>query len=314
MLNDSNYLRVLPLSRIPPDLWTTNLLRLPSDLNASYVSHLTQLGLIDKSVDTSVKEVHGGQSESETHEHFACRFAVSAGRTEYSTLGPHADFSLISDAFLTTFSTGTVGLLDIPCGTGAMSAALVSTLTHLRRLSVIPKLPLTICICAGDCSEEALRIFNSLFEDLIEPAAREGIIVSRTTKPWDATKSNSTASLVDDWFFVAQTASEYFVAVSNFSGALSSQNRFAEFKPCFEHILARLHNKRSTVIWIEPASKSARVGLFSWITDFISSRISWFSHRLTEGGSVPTSDYEIEHPLNAKRFRTNIVVQQFERT
>jgi len=121
-------MRILPIERIPSELWRNKLLRLPSHLSSSYVAHLERLGLKARSIDTTAKAVHGGKSTDETHNHFACRFAVSAGRVEYSTLGPCDAFENLSDAFLSTFSDGFVGLLDIPCGTGAMTATLVTTL------------------------------------------------------------------------------------------------------------------------------------------------------------------------------------------
>src|SRR5688572_1543543 len=105
-------MRILPPDKIPTDLWRENILRLPSYLSSIYLAELDRLGLRERSVDTTAKEVHGGRTLIETHDHFACRFAVSAGRVEFSTLGPSDQLAELSDAFLSTFSDGFVALLD----------------------------------------------------------------------------------------------------------------------------------------------------------------------------------------------------------
>jgi hypothetical protein len=240
---------------------------------------------------------------------------VSAGRLEYSTLGPCDAFESLSDAFLSTFSDGFVGVLDIPCGTAAMSGALVSTLTKLRAANVIPRLPLTISICAGDYSPEALSIFASMVTELVEPASAQGITLLWETSIWNATRSDQTARLIDRWFAISPHATEFFVVVSNFSGALHNAGEFATFSPCFEHVLARLHDKQSTVIWIEPASNSARRGLFTRLFDFVTSRVGWFSNRSANPAQpFVEAQYRVEHPVSSLEIRTNVAVHRFDRT
>lgn len=307
-------MRLLPFEKIPPDLWRNSLLRLPSHLSSSFVGHLDRLGLRERSLDMTVKGVHGGISSEETHDHFASRFAVSAGRVEYSTLGPCEQFEALSEAFLSTFSDGFVGLLDIPCGTGAMSAALVSTLTILREENVMPRLPLTVSVCAGDYSAEALTIFDSLMRDLVIPSASQGITLLWETNQWDATRGDQTASLIDRWFAISANATEFFVVVSNFSGALNNAGAFEAFSPCFEQVLARLHDKQSTVVWIEPMTKSAKTGVLVRLSQFFSSRIRWFtSANPNPTQSIAESKYEMEHPVSGKAFPTNVAVHRFER-
>jgi hypothetical protein len=308
-------MRLLPLEKIPLDLWRDGLLRLPSHLCSSYLTHLDRLGLRERSIETAAKDVHGGKTTDETHDHFARRFTVSAGLLQYSTLGPCEQFETLSEAFLSTFSDGFVGLLDIPCGTGAMSGTLVSILTKLREDKVMPRLPLTICVCAGDYSTEALTIYRSLLRDLIEPAALQGITLRWETNEWDATRGDQTARLIDRWFTACSPATEFFVVVSNFSGALHNQGAFAAFSPCFEQILSRLHDKQSTVVWIEPATKSAKTGVLAWLSQLITTRINWFVRTNPNATqAIAESEYQIEHPVSLQSFRTNVVVHRFERT
>ena len=315
MINAGCAMRLLPIEKIPPDLWRNSVLRLPQHLSSTYVAYLDKLGLKDLSVDTTEKSVHGGKTMEETREHFARRFAVSAGRVEYSTLGPSDQFEGLSEAFLSTFSDGFIGVLDIPCGTGAMTAALVSTLTKLRSEKVIPRLPLTISVCAGDYSAEALNIFSLLIQELVEPAAVQGITLIWETNEWDATRGDQTAHLVDRWFATSTPATEFFVAVTNFSRALHSAGAFESFSPCFEQILARLHDKQSTVVWVEPATKSAKAGVLARLSQFIKARISWYrSTNSTPPQSITESEYQIEHPVNRQPIRTNVAVYRFDRT
>jgi hypothetical protein len=308
-------MRLLPIQRIPLELWQNGLLRIPAHLNTAYVGHLHWLGLLNNSTDISESEVYGGDTLEQTHDHFAKRFAVSAGRTEYSVLGPCDDFESLSEAFLSTFSDGHVALLDIPCGTGAMSCALIATLTKLRANNVVPRLPLTISICAGDYSPEALRICASMLTELVVPASAQGITIHWETNEWNAIRSDQTARLIDRWFAISPNATEHFVVVSNFSGALHNAGTFESFSPCLEHVLARLHDRQSTVVWIEPATNSARRGLFIRLLDLVTRRIGWFSNRSSATSqSFIEARYRIEHPLNRTEIPTTVAVNRFERT
>ncbi len=307
-------MRVLPISRIPPDLWRKPLLRLPVNLSTTYTAILDRLGLRPRSVETRDEPVHGGATAEETRTHFARRFAVSAGRTEFTVLGPTDSFLSLSDAFLSTFSDGTVGVLDIPSGSGAMTAALVSTLTHLRAAGSIPRLPLSIKISAGDYAPEALKIFQFTIAELYCPAAAQGIHISWETVAWDATRGDSTAQLIDRWFKLAADATEFFVVVSNFSAALNNAGTFDSFSPCFEQILARLHDKKSTVLWIEPATKGAKSGILKRLPSFIESRIKWLRERFENASEAPAeAEYALEHPVSTAKIQTNVVVRRFER-
>ncbi len=307
-------MRVLPLERIPEELWKSDLLRLPVLFSTIYVAQLDRLGLKQLSTDTTATDVHGGKSIDETHKHFAQRFAVSAGRVEFSTLGPSAHFESLSEAFLSTFSDGHVGLLDIPCGAGAMSGTLVSTLVKLREKCVLPRLPLSITVCAGDYSPEALKIFDLLMNNLAGPASAQGITLAWQTHEWDATRADQTSRLVDRWFAACSSATEHFVVVSNFSGALHNQSAFAEFSPCFEQVLARLHDKQSTVVWVEPATKSAKTGVLVWLADLITRRIGWFGKSSQDKSqSVAESEYKVEHPVSGQALRSNVAVHRFIR-
>ncbi len=308
-------MKILPTDSIPTDLWKSNIVKLPDVLVESYRAKLQELGLINRSSMIRHDAIHGGKTDDETLEHFALRFATSAGRVEYATLGATSSFEDISDALLSTFSTGPIALLDVPSGTGAASAALIATLIRLRSSSVLPRLPLTIRICAGDFAPKALELFAAILTDLEPHAAKEGINIYWATADWDATRADSTAELVDTWFRDTAGAVEHVVLITNFSGALHNQGAFEAFTPSFEHILARLHNKKGTLIWIEPATKSAKRGLFARVLGLLTIRVPWFSSGTSAAGAnaVREADYSVEHPVNGSAFRSNIAILKFDR-
>lgn len=303
-------MRVLPPHLIPPELWSENVLVLPASLSTAYVEQLKSLGILEAAKITSDKKnIYGGKSTEETHEHFALRFGASAGRIEFTSLDPKEAFENVSDSILRTFSEGEVALLDIPCGTGAMVCSFVCTLVTLRLVKVIPRLPLTIRIAGGDISQPALEICQAMLERIHPYAQAQGIALSWKLQEWDATRSDHTAKLIDDWFANSGSASEYVVVVSNFSGALKNSGAFEAFAPCLEQILARLHSKTSTFLWIEPAIAATKKSLGARVIDFFRERIPWFS--IENQTSAPQGDYEMKNPVNSNVFRTNVVVQRF---
>ncbi len=307
--------RVLPIQRIPKELWQSSILRLPNLLVTSYEAELNRLGLRKRSIENVHQPVHGGSTTAETHDHFAWRFVASAGRVEYTVLAPTDEFSHLSDAFLTTFSEGRIALLDIPCGTGAMSASLICTLAQLRHSKVMPRLPLTITICAGDFSNHAIEIYSKMLDPIVVAAASEGITIKWVTQEWNATRGDQTAALVDRWFDVAKDATEHLVAICNFSGALGNSGQFNAFAPCFEQILARLHDKLATVVWLEPTTNTARKSVFKRVAELVARRISWFSNATNAAPKANSSaNYTILNPLTGAAFQSNVLVQGFKRT
>ena len=306
--------RVLPLDSLPTSLWEKETLMLPEALVNAYRDELSELGLLaDATVGTKIKEIHGGIGVDETLEHFTYRYGVSAGRLEYVTLAPGACMSQISNAILSTFSDGHVALLDIPCGTGSSVGALLMTLVRLRELKLLPSSPLTISIAGGDCSERALEIYDSMLVRLRPLLDSHAIVVNSHLEKWDATRNDQTAKLVDEWFALANGAEEYFVCVSNFSGALIGAGLLDDFKPCLEQILGRLYDKTSTLLWVEPSRTSAvKLKLIPKLKDFFVRRISWFLNA-SEPTDPEFADYSMKNPLDGHVFTSGVEVQRFNR-
>jgi len=303
-------MRILPPNLIPAELWKDNLLVLPESLSSVYINRLKHLGLFETaSAPSEKKNIYGGKGAEETREHFSLRFGASAGRIEFTSLDPGEAFENVSDSLLRTFSDGEVALLDVPCGTGATVCALICTLISLRQMEAIPRLPLTIHIGGGDISETALEICHSMLDEIHPAAQAQGIKLSWDLQVWDATRSDQTARLVDDWFAKSGYAKEFVVIVSNFSGALKNAGAFEAISPCFEQILARLHNKSSTFLWIEPAITAVKKGLRARVLEFFKIRIPWFL--VEEHKDTLQADYEMRNPVNGIIFRSNVVVEGF---
>jgi hypothetical protein len=307
--------RVLPAEKIPKSLWEAPHLTLPESLRVSYEAELSGIGLLQEARDgTKEKRIFGGETEEETKQHFAHRFAASSGRVEYCMIGPDGGFAELSNALLTTFSEGEVALLDLPCGTGAASGTLLSTIISLRKEGVIPRLPLHIEISAGDFADPARAIFESMLIRLLPAATEQGITFGVSSMHWDATRSDSTAALMDSWFTQSAAATEWMVLITNFSGTLNNQSAFDSFKPCLEHIAARLHNRQATLVWAEPAGSSKSKGLLKFLKDFAEDRLSWFFRKTNTGEAPVIADFQLRHPLKNSAFRSDVAIERFERT
>lgn len=306
-------MRVLPVALIPEELWSANVLRIPNDAVICYTEELTASGLLaDATKGTDKKYIHGGCEVAETLEHFTYRFSVSSGRVEFTTLAPDLALSPVSDSLITDLTEGYVTLLDIPCGAGSSAITLLATIGTLRAKDSLGTLPLSVTIVAGDCSEKALEIYDSMMKRLKPIIASYGIDIKWETVLWDATRADSTARLVDQWFAASTGAGEYIVCVANFSGALASADAFEEFSPSLEQILGRLHDKRGALIWVEPSGTKVKTKILPRILGFLSKRISWFSS--ATGDAVFTSaKYQTVDPLNGNIFPSGVEVQQFVR-
>jgi hypothetical protein len=304
---------VLPVSHIPKELWVDEKLHIPKALNSSFRTQLEQLGELDRATEgkTTEKAFHGGITDKETVDHFVYRFPVSSGRVQYAALSPCNNLVTISDALMSTFSSGDVSVLDIPGGTGAAMCSLLLTVATLRSRGTIPVLPLTVRITAGDLSPKALEIYGDMISEAKSYLNKNSIVVEFKPVVWDATRTDHTAMIVDEWFEMSTSNSEFMVCISNFTGALIDAKLFDDFSPSLNHILARLHGRRNTLVWIEPKTGSAKQ-LVKKLTNYFSSFVKWLKNSDGEGEAL-TSSYKMVNPLNEAEYRSSVHVQRFER-
>lgn len=78
----------------------------------------------------------------------------------------------------------------------------------------------------------------------------EGIRVCWTTHDWNASDLVSTTKAVDTWFKQTADFEEHVVLIAAFSGAGASH--FKDFEDSFKQIAARLHDRQSTILLVEP--------------------------------------------------------------
>lgn len=307
-------MRVLPASRIPDSLWFARSLTLPAAAIRCYKGELSALGLLNAAqVGTDKKAIHGGPTHQQTIEHFTYRFVVSAGRPEFVAISPYSELEAISDALIGSFSDDHIALLDIPCGSGALTVALLTTIAALRAARSIPRLPLTVTVLGGDISQHALDLFSSLLDGLRSPLKRQGILINYETAVWDASRGDSTAHLLDHWFQLGADAKEHVVCISNFSGVLTESASFEAFSPNLEQILGRLHDKRSTLLWIEPISRKVRAKFLPRLLSFFTERVPWFITEAKESAFI-SSQYNMQDPISGQLFSSGVEVQKFVRS
>ncbi len=139
------------------ELWKDNCLHLPSEFWNLYRQELARRNLLNEAIAGSTDGgIYGGATQAETEKHFTHRFPNSGGRVEVAILDPKKDLANISVELQATFSGGRIKLLDVPCGAGAGTLALLSTLHVLRQNKALPTLPLDVEIIAADISTHAL--------------------------------------------------------------------------------------------------------------------------------------------------------------
>ncbi|MCP4091210.1 MAG: hypothetical protein GY746_15680 [Gammaproteobacteria bacterium] len=306
-------MRVLPTSDIPAELWVDEKINLAEELRSSFIDKLEELGELEKAVEgkPTVKVLHGGITDEETIDHFVYRFPTSSGRVQYAALSPCNNLVNISNAIMSTFSTGDVSVLDIPGGTGAAMCSLLTTIATLREQDIMPMLPLTVRIMTGDLSPKALEIYGQMIDKVSPYLIQNGIVIEFRSMIWDATRSDHAAKIVDEWFALSNSNSEFIVCISNFTGALIDAELFEEFSPSLNHILARLHNRKSTLVWVEPEYGGTKK-LAKKLKRYFAAFVKWFKNSDGEDGALKAG-YTMINPLNGVEYSSSVHVQRFER-
>lgn len=251
--------RFLDPKDIPQSLWDDDkLLLLPQLLKDAYHKTLKTRGLLEDAREACSEGDIGGKSEEATAQHFAHRFSSSCTRVELAVLDPKDELSNASDYFLRVFSGGRVRLLDIPCGSGAASATLLTTVAELRRQNIIPREPLEVFLTGGDISDDARDNARLIFNELRPALYNQGIFVEVSLEPWDVFDPQSMTSLLNKWLTNSPDCNKSFLFIANVSGLLGSDNNFKRAKERLGEVFRWMIESKSTVVWIEPQTKKAR--------------------------------------------------------
>lgn len=276
---------------IPNTLWKDDVLHQSKKLIKVYKDELESLDMYEYAKNSKEERTDGaigGKDEEETKKHFSERFLTSCARVQFVVLDPKKHFLEISKDLKSTFSSGFISILDIPCGTGAGILSLLSNLAELRQFSKVPRLPLYIDILGGDYSESALDIYSKLLNNIKLELEKELIYISFDIFEWNASDMKSTNLLTTQWLKDENKFEEFYIFMSAFSGVGSSNyNRFEE---SFKFIQNRICHQPSTIIFIEPNTIEAKsftkkiaktfVKVFSWLIGKEEStngeRFSWY--------------------------------------
>jgi hypothetical protein len=297
------------MHNLPNTIWSEATLYLPDSLALSYRTLLEQRELYDSALggDGTGGGPIGGESADATYDHFTQRFAVSATRLEYIACDPKETFHTAAQDFHISFGTGSVAVLDVPCGAGASIFGFLCTLAELRNHGILPRLPLNVSIVAGDCSSVALELYKDLVELIKPELSRQGILVNYQTHEWRAEEPTTSAVIVDQWFAMSPAAREYYVFICNFS--VEAERHFRDFERSFEHIAERLHSKKSTILWVEPGSMKSARGFFSKLFTLFQ-KITWFRNAEKD---VPQDEYNWFCPIKRLRFPGRVMVRRYRR-
>ena len=250
--------RILNPEDIPESLWNDDkLLHLPLALRDVYLKTLKSRDKLEEACKDSQRGSIGGETQEETDQHFVHSFDGSCARVELAVLDPNDELEFASDFFVQAFSGGSVRLLDIPCGCGASSAALLATVAELRRQNVLPREPLDVFVTGGDKSHPARNYAELIFGELKESLRNQAIFVSESFQSWDLMDAESTTSLLDQWLS-NQDCDRFFLVIANFSGLLSNEGNVKKAKERLGEIFRWTGARKSTIAWIEPQTNKAR--------------------------------------------------------
>ena len=222
--------RFLTTKDIPLTLWTGEKhLCLPRSLRDAYFKTLDEEGLLTRALGRSSSDAIGGKSKKATDDHFVRKFSGSCSRVELAFLDPRNELGDSSDHFVRVFSGGRVSMLDIPCGCGAASLTLLTTVAELRRQHVLPRVPLEVFLTGGDFSCHARTYAGELFDKLQQTLRSQGIFLKLSLYPWDIYDDVSNTSLLSEWL-KNHDCEKLFLLRAGFSGVLGDEGKIRKMK------------------------------------------------------------------------------------
>ena len=247
------------IKSIPNNLYINGVIHFSLIFQEIYEANLRNQNVYnDALVFKQDKNLIGGNSREATLDHFAQRFQTSGSRNEYFCLDPDRKFQTERDQVLTSLGNGNIGILDIACGTGGSTLAMLTTLYELRIQNIVPKEPLNVSLLGIDYSHLALKIYKTVLDEASILFKESGIELTIETREWDAMNPVNTTIIMDHFLSDIRARDEYIAMINNFSGAISANN---QIKNTIEDILTRLTGKNFTFLWIEPGTNDAKIVL-----------------------------------------------------
>jgi len=306
--------RFIQINDIPASLWSDSkqTLFLPELLVESWKVLLNENVLEDKAIQQAPSGFTGGMSKSDTDKHLAWRYTGSCGRVVMTAIDPKGHLNEVSDAYAKTFSGNRVLLADLPCGSGAGSISIITTLIELRKYGVLPRIPLSIKVVAADISQYALDYCSRQLDSIKSLATEQAIDIEYETFRWDVLDKVSTSDLIGRLTILNQYCDHRLLLLTNFTDFLEKNNKWKEAEPQFEQIFISSRGESSTAIWIEPGH-NITINFFNRLVTFFNKFLN------TLKKSIPniSSDYaktgsKCKHPLKEHLFNVSLNVKRFQ--
>lgn len=297
--------RIVPVKLICDTMWSGVHLRMTRALTDIYLRRLDSLGLMEIAADQSQAQgAPGGVDDDSTDKHLAWRFTNSVGRNLCAALDPHSRLHDVSNSMLSPLMGDRLLLIDTPCGAGAGGLALLDCVRELRAKSVLPSLPISVCIVAGDLSARARQHYRQLFDGLIAELRSVQIYAQLSELEWDVSDVASTAVFVDRVVSEAANHGRVLVIASNFSHAMANEDLSDSFKQFLSQVAGRLAPWPTNICWIEPTSNQA--------TKFFKNLVAWVTKHLgllNEGHADKLEcNYKMWDPITEREFKSGISI------
>ena len=244
------------------------MLILPDLLVGGYTRMIDRLGLRSLATQRNRNNPpRGGLTLEQTNEHFAQQFDGSAARAQLALLDPLGKFSTTANTLLRKLSGNHLLITDAPCGAGAATLALLSTIAQLRASQMLPREPLDVHIIAAELSGPARDLAQRMYQEISGQLAEQAITVQVEALSWDVTNPMSNTELVRRINVARERCKKHLLIVANFNGFLVSQSKQQSAKQQLNELFRYCSGKNNYAVWIEPSMNNVvrRGGLFGWL-------------------------------------------------
>jgi hypothetical protein len=297
--------RLLDPALVPRTLWSpeSEILFIPPSLAEAYVTIINRHSLRQLSESRGIDDSPvGGLSQEQTNRHFAQAFDGSVARMELALLDPKLTTTLSSNALVSSMAGNSLCLTDSPCGAGAASFSLLSSIAELRAQGVLPRLPLDVFLVGAEISAPARTYAASVLAELRGSLEAQAIFVKEQFLHWDVTDRMSNTALISLATVASANTSQRLLVVANFNAFLESHGNRKTAQPQIEELFRHASVRNSVAIWIEPQMNRAigSGGLFQWLKVLISTTWKRFARHNDDrnaGEPISTSSAQFSLPL-----------------
>ncbi|MGZ8218448.1 hypothetical protein [Methylomagnum sp.] len=248
------------------------------------------------------KGIKGGPSEEEAKQHFIHRFLNSAARAQWVCADPKDKNCHIRDMIFDQLADGKLFLLDIACGNGAGTLAILSLICELRASKRIPKLPVNVFILGVDYSSAALLLYQKSLVQISPWLESSGINVTLESVPCDLKVPGDFDESLDFFFNEANKngSNRFLCVISAITGI--KKDGLEELHDSLKLAAIRLSHKgkNSSWLWIEPSIN--KPWLFKLINSiaFILKKIAHKFVKKGEGYNIEGDVPSIPDPVSQK--------------